>query len=129
LYQRTRDSFGHALFKWAVKSYGLALLPLIAKAWVVGTKDLSPEACLFVLVLAATGICEVLFDDGENGFLRTTLGVTAISCVLYGGEGYARLSAAEPFPGLWLLRGLLWGLVGIYFLYKAIRLRDDPDIG
>jgi hypothetical protein len=129
LYYNNRDSFGHALFKWAVRSYGLAFLPLLAKVFVVGTKSLDPEWCLFILVLAATGLCEVLFNDGESSFLRTVLGVAAISCVLYGGEGYAKLSAGEPFPGLWLLWWLLGFLVVVYLLFKLTRLRDDPNIG
>lgn len=111
------ESFLDALLKWLASTYGLALLPLIAKL-IVTHGPYGAESCLFILVLGASGGFEAAFESGSWG-TRTLLIVTALFSVFYGATGYAELSSGQPFPAA----GLLWWTAGVlsvsYLIYKV----------
>jgi hypothetical protein len=112
------DSFLDALLKWMASTYGLALLPLIAKL-IVTHGPYGAESCLFVLVLGASGGFEAAFTTKGSWATRTFLIVTALFSVFYGATGYAELSSGQVFPAI----GLLWWAAGVlslaYLIYKV----------
>jgi hypothetical protein len=111
-----RDSFLNALVKWLATSYGLAILPFLAK--LLGRGPYEAEFCLFLLVLGASGLFEAAFRH-ERLVTRTILAVVGLSAVVYGAFGYADLSGGQPFPPARLLWWGVWVLSASYLAYKV----------
>jgi hypothetical protein len=111
-----RDKFHNSFLKWLVTAYGLALLPFLAKL-IVAQGPYQAEFCLFILVLAASGILEAAFHPSSSAS-RTLLIAAGIFCICYGALGYGKLSTSQDFQAV----SLLWWVVGVlsaaYLLYK-----------
>jgi hypothetical protein len=118
-----RDKFHNSLLKWLATSYGLALLPFLAKL-IVAQGPYQAEFCLFILVLAASGELEAAFHPSSSAS-RTLLIVAGIFCIFYGALGYGQISSGQPFEAV----GLLWWVVGVlsgaYLIYKVPLLWEN----
>lgn len=117
-----RDSFPNALIKWLATSYGLAILPFLAK--LLGKGPYEAEFCLFLLVLGASGLLDAAFTH-VRAATRTILALVGLSAVVYGAFGYADISGGQPFPPA----KLLWWGVGVlsaaYLAYKLPLLWEE----
>lgn len=112
------DTFADGFLKWIASSFGLALLPLIAKMIVSPSGTREAEFCLFVLVLGTCGSLDAAFTHGSWA-MRTFLIFGGVFSVLYGAIGYAEFSSSKVFPADGLLPWVAGVLSVLYFLYKV----------
>lgn len=125
-----KGRFYDALCKWLAGSFGLALLPLLARLIVNPSGQLQIEGCLFILVLASTGILEA-FTDPLSSPSRTILLLLGGVSALYGALGYGTLvgaaigNVAPNFKAGWLIWPLLASLSFAYLSYKLPLLRSE----
>ena len=100
------------VFLWLAIFFGRTLrkgeVPLIERVARVGKPTLSPVLCryargLTVMWCAYFGVAALLSIVGELGFQQASVGVAALSAVLFVGENWMRrlvLFRDEPFPGV-----------------------------
>jgi hypothetical protein len=111
------DTFLNALVKWLAHTFGLAILPFLAKWTVAPGSPRDAELCLFVLVLGASACFEGAFSH-RNVLSRTMAIVAGILAAIYGAMGYAKLSSGEAFPAVGLLLWAVIVLSACYLIYK-----------
>lgn len=117
-------TFWNALVQWIGKSFGLALLPFLAKFAVAPSGPHGAEFCIFVMVLGATGLLEAAFAT-QSTLTRTLLVFWGIASVAYGAIGYDQLTISSAFPGGGPLSIVAWSLAASYGTYKVPLLWDQ----
>ena len=129
-----RKIYHDSVTAWLGSSYLLAVLPLLARALVGPWTSFEAEGCLFILVLATTGVWEAYLDSKKRHVAdawRNILVALGIISACYGALGYGRLAATTPehYKDAFQAGILIWPLVialsATYLAYKLPLLKGE----
>lgn len=123
------EAFFNRLAKWAFITIGPPIFPLVYRWLVEQPKSLDIERFLFIAVLAATGLLEVIFGRDPDNLRRTVLIAISLICATYGLAGYGKLADGLPFAGIGVQWEVLTVLVTTFLAYRWRVLRDIASQG
>lgn len=119
-----KNPFPNAITKWWLSAFVPALLPLVSRA-IYEQSSLSPELCLFIMVLATTGLTEAIYGGEPDTLRRTCFIALCGAAAYYGVTGYGSLVTGQhSFSGLSMMPWFLTALPLAYIAYKWRIIKD-----